>query len=529
MTARTAIIVGLLATTVAAALVFTRLGHYPFWYDEADTVIFARGVWETGDTSAWYGDNLYAYRGGALLDGFRNRGVPPAGYYLSAPFWGFSDGDRFWMRLPYALCGLATIGLALWWAYVRGASLATFSFFACALALNVSLMLYARQCRYYALGMLLTIVIAYLYDHYEGRPWRLVALAAALGLLAATHYLNFATAAAALVVDYAVRGKSRPKLSPREWAILVVPTAVIVAFLAIVFNPVGRHESINEHSQGFLLDKLTLLWRTIRDVNRCEMGVLAIMAAAPLVALLRRDGGLIRLFVACAIYLVVTTLLSPQPVGLDGDADVRYLAPLIVPCVALTVLTLTTAAGSYRVWVAPLIAAIVLSNVLHRPLDREAWRSTLWEYAYELRFPRRTATETTAQWLTANVAKDAWVTVIPTDWLAPLIVAAPHVRYGWQFDAKQQTGPYADLRDPMFVGVAPVEALVVSGLGDTAEQVERDLLPPIWAERGWKYERVAVLDSYFDDRTRPELIWHWFRDRSYDKSKRGIYVYRLVQ
>ena len=55
--ARQALSVALVGLAVAAALIFTGLGEYPFWGDEADTVIFARGVWETGDTTAWYGEN----------------------------------------------------------------------------------------------------------------------------------------------------------------------------------------------------------------------------------------------------------------------------------------------------------------------------------------------------------------------------------------------------------------------------------------------------------------------------------------
>ena len=50
-----------IAVAVAAVLLFWNLGFYPFWGDEADTVIFARGAWETGDLSAFYGKNLYAY------------------------------------------------------------------------------------------------------------------------------------------------------------------------------------------------------------------------------------------------------------------------------------------------------------------------------------------------------------------------------------------------------------------------------------------------------------------------------------
>lgn len=525
MTPRFAIVVGAAAVGIAAALVFTRLGDYPFWGDEADTVIFARGVWETGDTRAWYGDNLYAYRNGALLDGYVNRATPPAAYYLAAPFWGLAGADRLLMRLPFALGGLATLALVLRWAYVRRASSATFGLLAAALALNVSFVLYSRQCRYYSLGMLLTVVVAYLYDRYDGDRRRLWGLVAALCLLAATHYLNFAAVAAALVVDYAVRGKSRPKLSPGDWAILVVPTALVVAVLAWAYNPLDKHDLPNPDSQGFVADKLKLLWWSLRDMNRCEYGALVVLAAAPLVAGLRRDAGLARLFVACATFVVVTTLLSPQPVHKEDDADVRYLAPIVEPCIALTVLTFAAVAGRRPWWAAAPVVLLATTNFLHVPWDHDAWRSTLGEYLHELREPRRTATAELADWLATNVAAGTPVGMIPTDWLASSIVAAPHVHYGWQFDADRKTGPYADLPDVLFIGRAPVDVLIVMGFKDTEGKVRRELLPTL-AQQGWNYQLDAVLDVYFDDRTRPELIWHWFRDRPYDKSVHPVYLYR---
>jgi hypothetical protein len=374
--------------------------------------------------------------------------------------------------------------------------------------------------------MLLTVATAYLYDRYDGKTWRLFALSVVLSLLAATHYLNFAAAAGALVVDYVIRGTSRPKLSLGRWAILIIPTALALTILILVYNPLDRHALPSEQSRGFALDKVTLLRRSIRDMNRCEYGVLCIMASAPLVALVRRQSGLARLFAACSALLFVTVLLSPQQFVEVGDADVRYLAPLVVPCIALTVLTLTTAAGRKHAWVAPLIAIIVSSNVLHQPWDRTVWQSTIAEYVHELRFPRRPASELTAAWLTANVSPDRWAAIIPTDWLSPLIVAAPHLRYGWQFDARQKF-ERTDLPDEMFAGLAPVDVLVVGGLVDTAKKVREEVLPAL-AAQGWNYKPAATLDVFFDDRTRPELIWHWFRDRPYDRPKHGIYIYRLT-
>src|SRR5450755_4287586 len=70
-------------------LIFVQLGHYPLWDDEAITAMTARGVWRTGDTSAWVDDhNLLAYRNGLLINHFADRYTPPLQFYLLAPFLG---------------------------------------------------------------------------------------------------------------------------------------------------------------------------------------------------------------------------------------------------------------------------------------------------------------------------------------------------------------------------------------------------------------------------------------------------------
>ena len=104
----------------------------------------------------------------------------------------------------------------------------------------------------------------------------------------------------------------------------------------------------------------------------------------------------------------------------------------------------------------------------------------------------------------------------------------PQYRYGWQLYAAQRAGPYADLPAVLFNPLVPVDVLVVFGLNDTILNFRRGPLPAL-AGLGWNYEPVKQLDVYFDDRTRPELIWHWFRDRPYDKSIHQIYIYRLAK
>ena len=67
-------------------------------------------------------------------------------------------------------------------------------------------------------------------------------------------------------------------------------------------------------SQGYWRDKLTLIYQSIRDNNRCEYGAVTVMIFAPLAAWLRRDGGILRLGIACVTVFLVTAFLDPQAI-----------------------------------------------------------------------------------------------------------------------------------------------------------------------------------------------------------------------
>ncbi|MGC3968765.1 MAG: hypothetical protein QM775_15780 [Pirellulales bacterium] len=265
-------------------------------------------------------------------------------------------------------------------------------------------------------------------------------------------------------------------------------------------------------------------------MNACEFGVGLVLAVAPLVFAWRRSWGSLRLWIACAIYIVVTTILSPQPIAKTLVADVRYLAPLIPALVALTILTFDRLGGGREIVVVPLAALCVLSNVAHKPWDRDAWRSTVAEYARELNKPRYVGTAALADWLKANSrpGETAWIT--PGEYTAEQIVASPHVIYGWQLENPRREADYADVNPVLFAGGEGVDYVIVLGFGNVEDlvldHVKKNVLPKL-AERGFVYEQVAYLPQYFDSRTRPELLWHWFRDLPYDKTNRGITIFKL--
>jgi len=511
----------------AAVLLFWNLGFYPFWGDEADTVIFARSAWETGDLGAQYGRNLYLYRDGTLLENLKNRSTPPLSYYLAAPFWGLARDDHFWMRVPFALCGLASLALVCRWLWRAQASALMWLCVGGGVTFNVSFLLYARQCRYFALASLLTIAVGYLYTGYDGRRGRLFGIAAVLSLLAATHYLHFASLAVVMVVDYfAWQRRVRP-LSAGEWTRLLVPTALVVAALVAVFNPIGKNSLNEDTTANFLADKWRLLWWSFRELNVCEMGVGIVMLCAPAVAIWRGDKLLLRLFLACVTYVVVTTLLSPQPMSRADDADIRYLAPLIIPCLYMTVRTIDLALGGRPWLVLPLVLFSLGTNILNRPDDQHAWRSTIAEFVQELRTPRRVAGRIVADWIKENVKEGESIWIEPNEFTAAQIVESPHAFYAWQLVQPKRKDDYEHLDRINYQGQLPVDFIIAFGMNNTLANVHHHAIPQL-ADRDIVYEDRIFLDTFFEDRTRPELHWHWFRNQPYVKnSDSAITIYRL--
>ena len=186
---RRAWILAALLIAASAGLLFASLGHYAFWDDEADTAIYAHGIWETGDTSA---SSVITFAPIALAafsqfekplhaaDAVSGRGaVLWAGrirYVLAA----ISDGAvRPYRRAAgrvLAVAGRSQPGFLVGVRHCAAGKCLVF--------------LYLRQCRYYALTMLASLVIVYLYLNFRG--WRSLAgiLLASLVLLA-SQYLNY--------------------------------------------------------------------------------------------------------------------------------------------------------------------------------------------------------------------------------------------------------------------------------------------------------------------------------------------------
>lgn len=508
----------------ASAWCFTNLGHYPLWEDEADTALFALGVWQTGDTSAVLGHNLYAFRNGRQLEGFKNRMSPPGTYYLTAPFVGIWGRNAFAARFPYALCGVLTIALLAWWLWRDRADTLTWMLMAIGLLSNVSFFLFARQCRYYALATLLAAAIAYLVLHFNGSKWALLAIAFLSACLFATQYLVFVAVYAVLGVDYLVWGRKRYALSAGQWALLLTPQIIVELAVLFVWNPLGKDvvENVPPSNRG--LDRITLFLWNLRDLNACEFGVGILLLAALALWFSNRDPWLLRGVAAVIVYCAAVSVLSPQHVTVTSEADVRYLVPLIPVCVFVGAQVLV--ALTRRIWwlAVPLAILVFGTNVLNVPWAPLEWRSTTFAFAGEIVEKRQTAVGAAIDWIDQNVGPGRSIWVLPFSKAYPLMFHRPRPQYAWQL---HQPGPEFNVLPAIhFVGREPVDYAIA--FGPDRKMVEQILYSS--TDPNAQYALSEVLDVYYDDKIRPELLWHSFnKTEGFSRNQSAVYIYRRVR
>ena len=515
---------GALLVIAAGGLIFARLGHYPLWVDEADTALYARGIALTGDTSAVQGHNLFAVREGTSLVNLKGRYQPPAPFYLLALFQSADETGSLVPRLPFAVCGLLCVVLiAVWLATARAGGLA-WALASIGLLMNVSFLLYCRQCRYYSLATLLSIGAAYAYVNWRGRRVYLAAFAALSILLLLTHYLAYAGLYAAIGVDYLLFHRKARRLSWGEVLAVLASQLVVGIVVVSIWNPIDKGVTPPFPGRSLLADKLTLVWWHLRDMNACEFLPGMALVAAPLVWWFWRNPWLLRAWVAILVYTLATVALSPQPVAITTFADVRYLSALIPLCIFLTLAVLMELTRAQWSFALPLALVVCGTNVLNEPIEPAKWRSTALDWWRELAAGRETGMNRAVDYVHSKVAPRASVWVVPDYLTYPLMYHAPEPVYAWQL-RPPPADQFKNLPRVHFQGGAPPDYMLA--FGPSRRQVER--VQGEYRKLGIEYGTAEVINEYWDDRTRPELFWRSFAPvTGFNKQSEAIYFYRRV-
>ena len=516
-----------LLVLVMSVLLFARLGRYHLWDDEANTALFAKSVWRTGDTYAMIGHNIVAYGGGRELENLRNRYMPPLSYYLAAPFLGLFGDSTFAARFPFAVCGLLTVGVIILWLRKDKAEVRTWWLMAIAIIGNVSMMLYSRQSRYYAPAMLFSTLVAYFYVHWDGRRRTMLCLILSSLMLLASNYMSYAALHFCMLADYLLWHRKQHAVKIKDWAIYLSAQIVVGGLLIWIYMP-HKETGIELFSAIWFKTKAIMFLRSFRDLNRCEFGVLVLILAAPILSLIVRNRWLLRAFVAVLLYSLFVGIAAPETLYYK-TAPMRMYSPVIPLYIGLGVLSLAALTRRIPKISIPLALVIFLTNVAHGgPVFKEGFRSTLAAYVGELVNPPPSAYGVAADWINKNVKDGASIWVSPFYAPYPLMFHAPKAVYAWQLSEQARVGQFALLPLIHFSGRALPDYIIV--FGPEVRQVRRFLITAM--PKGVSYSQTT-LNIYWElgvQSTRPELYWHKFKAiNDFDRDTEAVYIFRRVR
>ncbi|MDR3709474.1 MAG: glycosyltransferase family 39 protein [Capsulimonadaceae bacterium] len=523
-----------LLLVVSAFLILNGLDRAALWDDEAQVGVIARNLLKTGHLTGWDGRNLYGYFNGTLLDDRLDYINPPLDVLLAAASIKLLGPTTLAVRLPFALCGIASLIAFL--ALVRRSfdenpahRVYAFALF----ALNVSFILSARTGRYYAISMLCQILVFVLYYRYLERR----RLADAVGLVAtlivafyASYLLAIGTLASVAAVHIL---RHRRSLSKQD----IVPVTIAAGIFAVSTVPYALIHKI-WYRPDFVLsvnpwyvDRLTILWRSFRDMN--TTATLPWMVAVLLLGLLvvnRRRAlpappVVYDWLIALAAYFLAVGLFSPMPRTSDpAVADIRYMTGIFPFACGLAGVAAALLSRVSRELAVVLSAVAICSNALTwTPLPERQFpftsklRLTLPNLALEEMRPYPTENGAVAEFINRNAAQDDLVMTVPSFFDNSLLFyCGDRVKICGQLylNAKLSLAEIRKVGPANFVEMSFPDWIVFSRF--TPEDVnylkyfERPQQTPAGAMVSRRYRLAAILPVYGAQTQRPELIWHVF-------------------
>ena len=508
---------------IAAVLAFTGLTNHPFWDDEANTAIIGKNLLQTGHFSAWDGVNVFGYRFGADLDeNLNNIGDPPLQHVVAAAgIWLFGE-TTFGGRIIFMFAGLlALIPLFFWthW-HLRGQVAAWLP--TLLVALSPAYLMYIRQCRYYPIAMLLSVLIltAFSYPKTVNRPTFCAILASGLSacLLMLTNYLC-AVALAAVLPMFMLLKRYRQKQQYLLIGVTYVAFFIAGIYILIEANPFAATGILEGDITG-LARLVSLLWLHVTGLGSFEFFPLLVPLFLVILLAIKsfRNGrslaieGLFIVLVMCC-YIVITVLFTPQPIFRGTIADMRYVAPLIlIGAVATACFIQSLWNGAhilYRTIAFAILVLVVTTNIFCLNfINKQPLSATIYKYINENLHPYTTGSESLIKYLRSLPEKTV-VQIFPSYMTNQALFYAPKLHYCCQLMPNRtiRANVRVNLPEYVFNGRTKPDYIFV---GDGQYSPELVLAYFEHKHGIGAYRIKEILSDDWRDMSRPEIPLHSF-------------------
>ena len=527
------------AMLLAAVLASAGLGNQLFWDDETNTAIYARNLLKLGKLTAFDGTNLVGYSyGGALGEDLgQELRIPSLPAYVAAAGFYLFKGNTFKEltlsgRIPFVVAGVLSIGLLAIWLRRHLGRRFPWYLPPLILALSPAYLLYIRNCRYYSLGVMFTLLVWIFWAPGSSRggapygsprqlaAWLLRCLGAAVAmvLLIWTHYLN----AASVLVTLPLFFLDRRYRQPRQYVLLGVVYAAAAGYGVWILATVNPFEAVYQGG-GDDLDRwhhfYTNAWWFVRDLGTHEFVPWAVVLTFLLpwlpLPLARLRPLATRAWILVAIvlaYALLAGLFTPPDMGKGPVAEIRYVVPMIAVGSVLGGLALVILWRLYR----PLaVAALLLlgsTNVLHlgflanRSDGLSAWwPPSLYRYLCETFHDYPTGNEEMIG-LLDQLPAGTTVRVWPTVMIYPAMFYVPELHYCDQLSTSKKISPELEpMPDYLFRERARPEVIFVA---------PHLLLPAMdelrLQENADAYQVTKALSRHLAFMSKPEVPNHFF-------------------
>jgi len=403
---------------------------------------------------------------------------------------------------------LLSAALLLRWASRREEGVRQLLLISILLLGNASFFLFFRQCGHYGLAMLFTLLVFYLYRHWDGKDRKqAIFLSLALLGLMLSHHVTFAGVAAALALDYVLWKRKEAPLARFNWLAVLVPQAAGVILLWLFWNPMRTGLGSLAGNNVFGMLKLFFLY--ISDMNRAEFYSAFVMIVTIGLGWHGRNKDIGRAILPVLVMLAATAFLTFQNAKTANNAELGYMAAAIALCLLIQARGISLLCGDRTIACLSVAFLVAFSNFGNGGMFfREGVRSTSYLFARELLNPPKTDSyRTVAEWINKNIPLGALVHVEPNASLYPLMFKANRVFYSWQLEpGARSQAQFKELPPVFFKGECVPDFFIVSGpFVPKVDAMVKQFCPPATV-----CNEVARLDAHIYGAHRPEVFLRAF-------------------